>query len=153
MKTIKIITALVAIAIFMSTGAFAVQRSQGGRTAGVGVGSSTTPPASSNADHRDTNHSAPVTTGKSADHKSDLAGPKDPMGFKNYGQYTAAQHVSENLNIPFADLKALMVDGHKSLGESIHQLRPDLTENQVQVEVKKAEAAAKKADADTKKKS
>jgi ABC-type Na+ efflux pump permease subunit len=151
MKTIKIITALVAIAI-MSTGAFAVQRSQGGRPAGVGAGSST-PPASSNADHRDANHSAPVTTGKSADHKSDLAGPKDPMGFKNYGQYTAAQHVSENLNIPFADLKALMVDGHKSLGESIHQLRPDLTENQVQVEVKKAEAAAKKADADTKKKS
>src|SRR5215470_10573234 len=103
MKTIKMITAFVAIAIFMSTSAFAAQRSQGGRPPGVGGGSPTTQPASPNADHRDANHSAPVTTGNSADHKSDLAGPKDPMGFKNYGQYNAAQHVSENLNIPFAD--------------------------------------------------
>ena len=30
------------------------------------------------------------------------------MGFKNWGQFVAATHVSTNLGIPFADLKARM---------------------------------------------
>jgi hypothetical protein len=107
----------------------------------------------SGLDHREENRGTPAATGKSAEHKSDSAGPKDDMGFKNYGQYVAAQHVSENLNIPFADLKSAMVDGHKSLGDAIHQFRPDLNQQQVQVEIKKAEAAAKKASAEAKKKS
>jgi hypothetical protein len=30
-------------------------------------------------------------------------------GFKNQGQFIAALHVSQNLNIPFSDLKAVML--------------------------------------------
>src|ERR1051325_3339429 len=46
-------------------------------------------------------------------------------GFKNQGQFIAALHVSKNLNIPFADLKAKMTGkDHDSLGQAIHQLRP-----------------------------
>lgn len=46
-------------------------------------------------------------------------------GFKNQGQFIAALHVSKNLNIAFADLKAEMTGkDHDSLGQAIHQLRP-----------------------------
>ena len=46
-------------------------------------------------------------------------------GFKNQGQFIAALHVSRNLNIPFADLKAEMTGAdHDSLGQAIKQLRP-----------------------------
>jgi hypothetical protein len=50
---------------------------------------------------------------------------KASTGFKNQGQFIAALHVSKNLNIPFADLKAEMTGkDHDSLGQAIHQLRP-----------------------------
>jgi hypothetical protein len=46
-------------------------------------------------------------------------------GFKNQGQFIAALHVSHNLHIPFADLKAEMTGAdHDSLGQAIQQLRP-----------------------------
>jgi hypothetical protein len=46
-------------------------------------------------------------------------------GFKNQGQFIAALHVSHNLGIPFASLKADMTGDHaKSLGQAIHHLRP-----------------------------
>ena len=46
-------------------------------------------------------------------------------GFKNQGQFIAALHVSQNLNIPFAQLKAEMTGtDHDSLGQAIHQLQP-----------------------------
>ena len=45
-------------------------------------------------------------------------------GFRNLGQFVAAVNVSNNLNIPFADLKASMVDDGLSLGQSIQKLRP-----------------------------
>ncbi|RPI55309.1 MAG: hypothetical protein EHM55_08260 [Acidobacteria bacterium] len=84
-------------------------------------------------------------------------------GFKNWGQFVAAVHVSNNLNIPFADLKAKMtgmmpgptpgttVQGTPtSLGQAIQSLKggttvPDegtLTTTKIQTEVKKAEDAA-----------
>ncbi|HEY2904774.1 MAG TPA: hypothetical protein VGJ29_02680 [Vicinamibacterales bacterium] len=47
-------------------------------------------------------------------------------GFKNQGQFIAALHVSKNLNIPFTKLKAEMTGkDHDSLGQAIHELRPD----------------------------
>ena len=46
------------------------------------------------------------------------------LGFRNQGQFIAALHVSQNLVIPFADLKAQMVDKHLSLGQSIQTLKP-----------------------------
>jgi len=46
-------------------------------------------------------------------------------GFKNQGQFIAALHVSHNLNIPFAQLKAEMTGtDHDSLGRAIQDLRP-----------------------------
>jgi hypothetical protein len=47
------------------------------------------------------------------------------QGFRNQGQFIAALHVSQNLNIPFAQLKDAMVGpNHLSLGQAIHELRP-----------------------------
>jgi hypothetical protein len=86
-------------------------------------------------------------------------------GFKNWGQFVAAVHVSNNLGIPFADLKAQMtgmpVPGMTpglivpatplSLGQAIQSFKTTipvttttttLTPTQVQTEVKKAEDAA-----------
>lgn len=84
-------------------------------------------------------------------------------GFKNWGQFVAAVHVSNNLAIPFADLKARMtgiapgptpgttVQGTPmSLGQAIQSLKggttPDagapLTTTRIRNEVKKAEDAA-----------
>jgi len=76
-------------------------------------------------------------------------------GFKNQGQFIAALHVSRNLNIPFAQLKAEMTGAdHDSLGKAIQDLRPATTN--VKAAVKTAETAARadlkatkaKADAD-----
>ncbi len=46
-------------------------------------------------------------------------------GFKNLGQCVAAIHVSHNLDIPFADLKAKMTGSDSlSLGKAIETLKP-----------------------------
>ena len=56
-------------------------------------------------------------------------------GFKNQGQFVAAVHVSQNLGIPFADLKATMLGipvgtttvettSPMSLGQAIQRLKP-----------------------------
>ena len=69
-------------------------------------------------------------------------------GFKNYGQYVAAKHVSDNLNISADTLRTEMVDHHLSLGDAIKKLRPELSSQTVRAEVKRAEAVAKKAEAE-----
>jgi hypothetical protein len=62
-------------------------------------------------------------------------------GFKNLGQCVAAVHVSKNLNIPFADLKAKVTgDSAESLGKAIHEIKPDAN---AKAEAKKANAQAK----------
>lgn len=45
-------------------------------------------------------------------------------GFRNLGQFVAAVNVSNNLGIPFAQLKTKMVTEGLSLGQSIQVLRP-----------------------------
>ena len=46
-------------------------------------------------------------------------------GFRNQGQFIAALHVSQNLNIPFRDLRRAMTGPDvMSLGQAIHTLRP-----------------------------
>ncbi len=55
-------------------------------------------------------------------------------GFRNQGQFIAALHVSKNLGIPFAQLKAAMLGTTTSttsatpmsLGQAIHKLRPSV---------------------------
>ena len=70
-------------------------------------------------------------------------------GFKNYGQYVAAQHVSENLGIPFEQLKAKVTGPNaESLGKAIHDLK-GLPASTANAEAKKAEQASK---SETKKK-
>ena len=71
-------------------------------------------------------------------------------GFRNLGQFVAAVHVSNNLNIPFDQLKDKMMNDHMSLGSAIHALKPDMTSVAANTEAKKAEEQAKD---DTKKQS
>lgn len=66
--------------------------------------------------------------------KSDLPEGSDlkteAEGFKNLGHFVAAVHVSKNLDIPFADLKAKMMAGD-SLGQAIHALKPEVDSTKV----------------------
>lgn len=65
-------------------------------------------------------------------------------GFRNQGQFIAALHVSHNLNIPFSQLKADMTGGsHDSLGQAIHDLRPNLGSATVKSNVKLAQRQAR----------
>jgi hypothetical protein len=51
----------------------------------------------------------------------------DASGFKNFGQFVAAVHVSHNLGIPFAELQAKMTGSNAvSLGKAIQELKPDV---------------------------
>jgi hypothetical protein len=62
-------------------------------------------------------------------------------GFKNQGQFIAALHVSKDLNIPFAQLKAEMTGtDHDSLGHAIKDLKPTVD---AKVAAKTAEGEAK----------
>jgi hypothetical protein len=68
-------------------------------------------------------------------------------GFRNRGQFIAALHVSKNLDLPFQDVKARMTgDNRMSLGEAVHDLRPDIAEDQAKAEAKRAEAQGKAAE-------
>lgn len=50
----------------------------------------------------------------------------DASGFKNFGQFVAAVHVSNNLGIPFSDLQNKMTGPNAvSLGKAIQELKPD----------------------------
>jgi hypothetical protein len=59
-------------------------------------------------------------------------------GFKNLGEFVAAAHVSNNLGIPFADLKTRLLAGD-SLGAAIQTLRPGAD---AQAEANRARARA-----------
>jgi hypothetical protein len=62
-------------------------------------------------------------------------------GFKNFGQFVAAVHVSHNLGIPFDQLKAKMTGPDaESLGKAISELSPAAD---AKLEQKKAEQQAK----------
>ena len=63
----------------------------------------------------------------------------EASGFRTLGDFVAAAHVSNNLAIPFAELKAKIVKGD-SLGEAIQALRPEID---AQIEARKARAAAR----------
>ena len=54
-------------------------------------------------------------------------------GFRNLGQFVAAVNVSNNLGIPFLELKTRMVDQGMSLGQAIQDARPTTTDTTVVV--------------------
>lgn len=65
-------------------------------------------------------------------------------GFKNQGQFLGALHASQNLNIPFDDLKAKMTGSSAaSLGSAIKASKPEMSDKQAKEEAKKAETQAK----------
>lgn len=49
-------------------------------------------------------------------------------GFRNLGQFVAAVNVSNNLGIPFSELKTRMVTDGMSLGQAIQDARPRTTD-------------------------
>lgn len=61
-------------------------------------------------------------------------------GFRNLGQFVAAVNVSNNLGIPFTELKSRMVDDGMSLGQAIQAERRDVDD--VAVIVRRAERDA-----------
>jgi len=66
-------------------------------------------------------------------------------GFKNLGQFAAAVHVSNNLKIPFDQLRSRVTGPQaESLGKAIQDLRPELDHKVVKADVKTAERQAKK---------
>lgn len=60
-------------------------------------------------------------------------------GFRNLGQFVAAVNVSNNLGIPFSQLKTRMVDDGMSLGQAIQSVPADVD---VSTEVRRAERDA-----------
>jgi hypothetical protein len=73
-------------------------------------------------------------------------------GFKNLGQFVSAVHVSNNLDIPFAQLKCTELGGQfctppttasgMSLGKAIHTIKPTLSSTEVKDETSKASKQA-----------
>lgn len=61
-------------------------------------------------------------------------------GFKNQGQFIASLHVSQNLGIPFEDLKTRIVTDGMSLGDAITALKPSADSS---AEVDKANSQAR----------
>jgi len=61
-------------------------------------------------------------------------------GFRNLGQFVAAVNVSNNLGIPFTELKTRMVDRDMSLGRAIQDARPSTTDTTVIVRRAEQEA-------------
>jgi hypothetical protein len=59
-------------------------------------------------------------------------------GFKSVKECAAALHASQNLNIPFADLKGKVTGGQR-LGAAIHTLKPEAN---ARAELKRAEGQA-----------
>jgi hypothetical protein len=153
MKRVDSLLALTALLLFAGS-SFAVQGRGQGR-----AGAPSTPVFAGNANLGDGNPGKgnaglgnPDNVGTKANANSvghQSANPNDGdstwkiEGFKNYGQYVAAQHVSENLAIPFEQLKAKMTGPHaESLGKAIQELK-GLPASAANAEAKKAEQAAK----------
>ena len=65
-------------------------------------------------------------------------------GFKNEGQFLSALHASQNLNIPFTELKSRMTGSNAtSLGNAIRSSKPEMSKSDANEAAKKAEAQAK----------
>jgi len=163
MKAITILLTASA-ALFLGSGIAYAQHSHAGGGAMPGMGSHGDSGIHGNANSSaaPNSHGTPATMantnpGDVLDHNThltsklegllNLSGPNalndlkaDASGFKNFGQFMAAVHVSHNLNIPFADLQAKMTGpGALSLGKAIQALKPDAD---AKAEAKKATTQA-----------
>ncbi len=69
-------------------------------------------------------------------------------GFENLKDFVVTVHASNNLNVPFPELKHKMADGSsKALQKAIHELKPDVD---AKAETKKAGEQAKQDTRDSK---
>jgi hypothetical protein len=152
MKRVHSFLALSASLLFAGS-SFALQGRGQGR-----AGAPSTPVSAGNPNLGDGTHSGnagfgnPDNAGTKANANSvghQSANPNDGdstwkiEGFKNYGQYVAAQHVSEHLGIPFEQLKAKMTGPQaESLGKAIQDLT-SLPASAANAEARKAEQASK----------
>jgi hypothetical protein len=100
--------------------------------------------------HKDTNFESRIDKNPALKAKVDSMLPAGmdlktaAAGFRNEGQFLATLHVSKNLNIPFDQLKAKMTGSNPmTLGQSIHALKPNMSEKDAEKEVDKAEKEAK----------
>lgn len=139
---------LLVCVLALSTAAFA--QHGGGHGGGMGAGSSmgadhgmsgshdvgpsNGPAANSNSGHG-SNSMSSASPDKVLSHNTAIASKIKDLtgqdagaacsGFKNLGQCVAAAHVSKNLGISFADLKAKMTGSSpESLGKAIKDLKP-----------------------------
>jgi hypothetical protein len=60
-------------------------------------------------------------------------------GFRTLGEFVAATHAAQNLDIPFVTLKSRMIDDRMNLGQAIRNLRPSAN---FRTEVRRAERQA-----------
>ena len=63
------------------------------------------------------------------------------VGFKNFGEFVSAVHVSHNLDIPFDSLKTEML-AQGSLGKALQTLKPDVPRAERNKELKRARTEA-----------
>jgi hypothetical protein len=102
------------------------------------------------------NKDAVVTIGDRIDRKPRLASKLQKMlppgtslkqsafGFKNERGFISAVHVSNNLRIPFTQLKAKITGNRAvSMEAAIHELRPNLSKARARAEVEKGERQAR----------
>jgi hypothetical protein len=129
-----------------------------GAGAGVGVGADTRGASANTRGNANASVLTSTNAGDVLDHNARLSsnlegtlgltGPSamttlkgDAVGFKNFGDFAAAAHASQNLSVPFAQMQAQMTGKHAaSLSKAITTLKPDAD---VKKEVKKANAQAR----------
>lgn len=163
MKRIICILGALLVAFYLGGGAAYAQHGHGGGGGMSGMSGMHEPStthghsAAAGEGHSASTRMASTNPGQVLDHNSHLAlklegllgisGPNalqtlkaDASGFKNFGQFVAAVHVSHNLDIPFSALQAKMTGpGAVSLGKAIQELKPDAN---AKTEVKKAKSEA-----------
>ena len=139
MQFLRVLAGVLASAFLVLAPAAAGQRGQHG--ASPTHPPATHPPAAHPTTHppKTAPHHAPIPVAQRIAANPALAARLQPLlppgvtiesaaaGFRNVGQFVAALHVSQNLNIPFAQLKAEMTGtDHDSLGQAIHELQPNV---------------------------
>src|SRR5713226_4540174 len=162
MKRFPVFLAILAALLYCSAQpAFAQHGRGGGPPAGKGPGASGAPGGVSDRGKADSKTETPADThtggskspGELLTQNTRLANKLTGLlppgtnlqnaagGFKNLGQFVAAVHVSHNLKIPFADLRAKLTGANaESLGKTIHDLKPDAD---AKAEARKAQREAK----------
>jgi hypothetical protein len=154
MKVIRILLPLVVVSCIVSVLNLEAQRGMPPGQSQAGGAPSAKPPTPTTPPTPKTPKTPPTTASQHLAAQPKLAATLQPLlpagtdlqaaatGFKNLGEFVAAVHVSNNLDIPFDQLKTQLTGPTpKSLGAAIKTLKPSAD---AAAEVKKAEAQAKK---------